>query len=228
MPQAGLHGMAGLSVRRALPRGLTWGFVLGNVLPDVDMFAMTTVYPFHLALAYRMHRTFTHSLSFILLMVALFYLLSLRLGPFYKYLGYGLGLGIALHVFLDIFLWFDGVEIFWPLAYDLDLWRWYSPPPMVFKLLRAAEFLFAGLYFLYLSLAATRSGTDLNFAGRLRLLYRLQFALFVVFAGLAFVLETEQYLIPFGVVYTFTMLPLVLYVTVRMRETIERGSFSFT
>ncbi len=224
MAQAGLHGVAGLSVRRVLPGGLTWGFVLGNVLPDADMVAMTVVYPFDLALAYRMHRTFTHSLSFVLLVVALFYLLSLRLGPFYRYLGYGLGLGVAAHIFLDLFLWFDGVELFWPLAYELDLWPWYSPPPMVFKLLRAAEFFFAGLYFLYLSLAAARSGTDLNFAPRLPLLYGLQFALFVVFAGLAFALETKQYLIPFGVVYTFTMLPLVFYVTFRMRETIESQS----
>ena len=228
MAQAGIHGIVGLSVGRHLPqrRCLTLGFVLGNILPDVDMLALAVAYPFDRHLAFKMHRTFTHSLCCILITVAVFYFLSLRKGPPYRYLGYGLGMGIGMHIALDFLLWFDGVDVLWPLSAlggpgEIDLWRWYQPPELVFKLLRAAEFLFASLYFLSLSIRAEASSTDLDFLERLRHLRWLQLVFFTAFVGLALSLRQDQFLFPFGLIYVFVMLPLVIYVTIRLRETVE-------
>jgi membrane-bound metal-dependent hydrolase YbcI (DUF457 family) len=130
MPQNGIHAMAGVAVRRWMPQRewLLLGVVLGNMVPDLD----------NLAVAYAtlsggdshgLHRTFTHSLFTILTVLVGFYLVAaLTRNWKWNNLGIGLGIGILMHILLDLVLWFNGVELFWPIRYELNFWRGFETP----------------------------------------------------------------------------------------------------
>ena len=90
----------------------TWFFLLaGAIIPDLDFFIDWT-------LGTHLHRTFTHSLLFVLSApVILFLILKLFLNKNnqhqQKYFSIALGAGILTHLFLDLFS-ARGVPLFWP------------------------------------------------------------------------------------------------------------------
>jgi membrane-bound metal-dependent hydrolase YbcI (DUF457 family) len=156
MAQAGIHALVGAAVRRWTLQGeqrverdwLVLGVVLGNLLPDADNLAVAvaTIMKLHTE---GLHRTFTHSLFTVIMVVAAFYLVGLALRqPRWANLGLGLGAGISMHILLDLLIWFNGVEILWPLPSWFNLWRGIAPPAWFDKLMMPVEFLFFALYFL--------------------------------------------------------------------------------
>ncbi len=221
MAQAGIHGLVSMAIRRWAPEH-TWlvlGTVLGSLLPDAD----------NLAVAYAtitkqstlgLHRTFTHSLFTILVVVILFYVVNLITRQPANSLGIGLGLGIFLHIMLDLLIWFDGVEILWPLSSWVNLWGNLAIPDWWTKLMMPLELLFFALFFLNLYFLARKQGSDQEFLGTLRIWIGLQSALFIVFLVLAFTLS-KGFLTIFGAVYLLS-LGLAAGVTIRMRYTIEK------
>lgn len=116
MAQAGIHGLIGTVVRKLTP-ARTWlilGIVIGNLLPDADNLAVATVMK---RPTEGLHRTFTHSLFTVLLVVVVFYLIGILTNqPRWTNLGVGLGVGILMHILLDLLLWFNGIAILWPIA----------------------------------------------------------------------------------------------------------------
>ncbi len=164
MPQAGLHALVGVVTRKQAVRKpwLFLGILLGSIFPDMDNYlvAVGTVTgiqePDEL-----FHRTFTHSVFTILFIVVLFYVAALiRKDDRWKYFGYGMGVGVAMHMALDLLIWFNGVPIFWPLGSELNFWANYNPPEALVKILNPAELLFFGLYFYWLLRAAQSNNTN--------------------------------------------------------------------
>lgn len=88
----------------------TWLFLLfGGILPDADFLLEWTLH-------INTHRTFTHSIFFLLLAPAIIYL-------FFKYLkphinatqfAFALGIGIATHLMLDMATSYNGIPLLWP------------------------------------------------------------------------------------------------------------------
>jgi membrane-bound metal-dependent hydrolase YbcI (DUF457 family) len=223
MPQNGVHAIAGMAARKWMPQRewLYLGVVLGNMFPDLD----------NLAVAYAtltksdphgLHRTFTHSIFTILVILLLFYLVAaLTRNQKWNNFGVGFGIGILMHILLDLILWFNGVELLWPIRYELNFWSWFSVPVWLNILLETGEFLSFGLYFLLLASLARRQNTDREHQRSSKAWAYIEFVLFLVFAVLFFSFGAEgvQYTI-FGALYLISML-IAIVITIQMRKTVE-------
>jgi membrane-bound metal-dependent hydrolase YbcI (DUF457 family) len=139
---------------------LVLGVVLGNLFPDLDNIAVAYA-TLTKADSHGLHRTFTHSIFTVLAVLILFYLIAaLTKKQKWNNFGFGLGIGILMNILLDLLLWFNGVEILWPLQYELNFWRWFVMLDWLRIILDTGEFLAFGLYFLLLRSLAQRQNTD--------------------------------------------------------------------
>lgn len=221
MAQAGMHAILGMLVRR-VSKDRSWllfGVLLGSFIPDLDNFgvAVATVAGFSTE---GIHRTATHSLFFVVAVVAVFFLLGrTKLGPRWETLGYGLGLGILMHTLLDLLIWFNGVNLFWPLGAEVNFWSGIHPPEWWMKLMDPVEFLMFGMYLWILGSWSGKFGTDREFSPRLRLWIILQAALFLIFTPLAFLMQ-KGFLTLYGAAYLFSIAT-AFGITICMRRTIE-------
>jgi len=221
MAQAGIHGLVSITVKKVTPNRawLLLGIVLGNILPDVDNLAVA-VATLTGGSTEGLHRTFTHSLFFVAVIILVFYLISLAVKkPRWGNLGLGLGIGVVMHILLDLLIWFNGVEILWPIPSWINFWEGVTPPLWWTKLMMPVEFLFFALFFLYLYRMAQKNDTDTVFLPKLRIWTIIQAALFVVFLVLVYTMKSG-FMTPYGAVYLLS-LGLAYGVTIRMRDTIE-------
>ncbi len=222
MAQAGIHGLVGVAVRRWAPdrQWLLLGIVLGNLLPDADNLAVATVTG---GSTEGLHRTFTHSLFFVLALVVVFWLVGVVVKrPSLTNLGLGLGIGVLMHILLDLLVWFNGVEILWPLPSWVNLWEGVTPPEWFSNLLMPLEMLFFAAYFWGLAVLARRQGTDLDKVKGVRVWTIVQLLLFVVLTVLVYTLDSG-FLTIYGALYLLS-LGLAAVLTVRLRQTIEAAT----
>ncbi len=223
MPQAGIHGMVGVAFRKWMPKRewLLLGVVLGNLFPDLDNIAVAVATVAKTSTE-GLHRTFTHSLFTVAALMILFFLVSLATkdGKWSNF-GIGFGSGILMHILLDLFLWFNGVELFWPIRFELNFWSWFIMPGWLDKILMTGEFLAFGLFFLLLDSAGKRQGTDEAFLPKLRIYANIQFALFILFTIAAFVMG-KGFSIIYGAFYLLSLF-FAIAMTFRMKKTIETG-----
>ena len=221
MPQAGIHGIAGAVSRRWMPKQewLLLGVVLGNMFPDLDNIAVA-VATLTGASTEGLHRTFTHSIFTVIALVVIFAIIAaVTKNPRWTSFGYGMAAGTLMHILLDLLLWFNGVELLWPVKFELNFWRWFTVPDWLDKLLITGEFLAFGLFFALLAALARRQNTDVDYQSKAWLWAIIQFVLFVIFTFLAFI-WTSGYFTIYGALYLVSLI-LAVGVTIRMRRTIE-------
>jgi membrane-bound metal-dependent hydrolase YbcI (DUF457 family) len=223
VPQDGIHAIVGMAARKWIPKKeWSWlGVVLGSMFPDLD----------NLAVAYAtlagmdtdgLHRTFTHSIFMIPAVIILFSVAAaLTKNRRWNAFGISFGLGILLHSLLDLVLWFDGVELFWPIRYELNFWSWFREPDWLKILLQTGEFLAFGLYFLLLGSLARRHQTDTPRQASAKRWMYIQFILFLAFTILFFIAGAEGVLYTiFGALYLLSLVVAII-ITIRMRNTVE-------
>jgi membrane-bound metal-dependent hydrolase YbcI (DUF457 family) len=221
MAQAGIHSLIGVAVRKWVPKAewLILGIVLGNLFPDTDNVAVAIATVAKLPTD-GLHRTFTHSLFTIVAILAIFYIIAaLTKKARWNTLGIGLGIGVLMHILLDLLIWFDGVVILWPISSWINLWGGYTPPEWFSKLMLPAEYLFLALYFLLLYSLARKYHTDRGYQGKLLGWIILQAILFVTFTVLVYTMSKGFTTIN-GVVYLLSLF-LAIGVTIRVRRTVE-------
>ena len=221
MAQVGLHGIVAIAIRKWVPeRGwLMLGIVLGSLIPDLDNVAVAIATITRQSTA-GLHRTATHSLFTSAAIILFFYFIGkIANQPRWGNLGWGLGLGVLMHVLLDLLLWFNGVALFWPLPVWVNLWTNSTPPGLWMKLMDPAELLFLALFFFMLFTSGRKRNTDGSFRKTLLLWAGIQAGLFVAFTVLAFSMSKGFQTI-FGAVYLLSLF-LAIGVTIRMRKTIE-------
>lgn len=218
------------AARRKAWAGAGFGLVLGSLLPDTDFLIMLPVYLFDSGVALGIHRTFTHSVITAAAVAALLWLwLGRRDGG--APLAAGVGAGMLLHSVTDVFTWFGGVSLLWPLGFlgvpdRVDLWSWLMPPRWASNLLGAADYPILAAYFLWLSALGRRLGTDGAFLARLRRLVAPLWGLTAVFTALSFALSENGVVfdvLHYGV-FVIIFVPLTLYVTVKMRATLTAAA----
>ena len=221
MAQAGIHAMVGM-VAGKFARKRQWlllGAILGGFVPDLDNFVVAYATLAKLPTE-GIHRTATHSIFFVAAMVLVFYLIGQwRKEVRWVNLGIGLGLGNLLHSLLDMLVWFNGVNLFWPLGGEINLWANAAPPEWFMNFMDPAEFLCFGIYLWVLGNWARKYNTDKDFAAKHRMWMMIQFALFVIFTPLVYIM-TKGFLTIFGALYLFSITTAFL-VTIRMRKTVE-------
>jgi len=221
MAQAGIHSLMGVAARKwSIERPwLVLGVVLGSLLPDADNLAVAIATVTGNSTA-GLHRTFTHSLLTAVAIVLVFQLIGrISKRPRWSNLGLGLGIGVVLHAFLDLLLWFDGVQILWPLPLWVNFWAGVTPPAWFSQLMMPMEMLFFAFYFGGLIVLAQRQGTDLGRVKSLKIWTAVQTILFLIFLALVYSMQSG-FMTIFGAVYLFS-LGLATVITVRMRQTIE-------
>lgn len=224
MPQAGLHAIVGVASRRWMPKKewLILGAVLGNMFPDLDNLAVAYATLAGLPDPEHYHRTFTHSVFTIVVMVILFYVIAAATrNDKWRNFGSGFGIGILMHMLLDLVIWFNGVYVLWPLDFELNFWSWFTTPAWLNILLGTGEFLAFGLYFLLLVSLAARHGTDPDRRSSTRTWAYIEFALFILFTALFFIAGSGGlgYQV-FGGLYLLSLI-LAMAVTIQMRKTVE-------
>ena len=223
MPQAGVHAIIGIVTRKWMPQKewLLLGVVLGNLFPDLDNLAVAYA-TLTRADAHGLHRTFTHSIFTILAVIFLFSVIAaLTKNRKWNNFGMGFGLGILMHILLDLILWFNGVELLWPIRYELNFWRWFVMPEWLKIVLDTGEFLAFGLYLLLLTSLARQQNTDTERQVSARIWAYVEFFLFIVFTASFFSIGAEglQYTI-FGALYLLSLIAGIV-ITIRMRRTVE-------
>jgi len=228
MPQNGIHAIVGIASRKWMPKKewLLLGVVLGNMFPDLDN--LVTAYA-TLALgqpsdqaAEIYHRTFTHSVFTIVAMVILFYIIAaVTKNEKWKNFGVGFGVGILMHILVDLVLWFNGVQLFWPFGGELNFWTGVTVPAWLKIILDTGEFLAFGLYFMLLVSLSQRHTTDAARQNSTRTWAYIEFALFVLFTVLFFAIGTKglHYQI-FGALYLISLI-VGMTITARMKDTVE-------
>lgn len=221
MAQAGLHALVGVVTRKVAPKRewLMLGIILGSLFPDLDNYAVAIA-----TLAgwdtHALHRTFTHSLFTILVTLAVFMIIAqVSKQPRWATLGLGLGIGIGLHIALDLLLWFNGVELLWPLGGWVNLWANTSPPTWFTKFLEPAEFLFFALFLAWLAQAARSHKTNTQFLKTLRLWTIAMIVLLLIFTPLAYLMG-KGFLTVYGAFYLVS-LTAVFIITICMKQTVE-------
>ena len=226
MPQNGIHAIVGTAVARKWMPKKEWlllGVVLGNMFPDLDNLVVAYATLAKLPDPEGYHRTFTHSIFTILVVMILFYVIAaLTRNEKWKNFGMGFGAGILMHILLDLVFWFNGVELLWPLStYELNFWSWFVMPAWLKIFLDTGEFLAFGLYFLLLGSLARQYGTDAERQGSSKTWAYIQFGLFILFTVMFFAIGTIglHYKV-FGVLYLLSMI-IAMVVTIRMKQTLE-------
>ena len=132
MAQVGLHAYIALRLKEKTPKKkwFLFSFILGSIIPDLDKvftFFFFAFLPFQKSYDLT-YRTFTHSI-FTFTVVYLIFLIIYELTKKQKFLTIGNALisGFLLHIFIDIFFWFDSIHIFWPLPIEkLNLWTYFN------------------------------------------------------------------------------------------------------
>ena len=221
MAQAGIHGLIGEAVCKWMPKAewLMLGIVLGNLFPDTDNLAVAIATVAKLPTE-GLHRTFTHSLFTIAAILAIFYIIaSLTKKPRWNTLGIGLGVGVLMHILVDLLIWFNGVAILWPISSWVNLWAGYAPPEWFNKLMLSAEYLFLALYFFPLYFLAREYKINQDYQKAMLVWTIIQAILFVVFTVLVYTMAKGFTTIN-GVVYLFSLF-LAIGVTIRVRRTVE-------
>ena len=221
MAQAGIHSLVGMAIRKWTParKWLMLGIVLGNLFPDADNLAVAVATVMGKSTE-GLHRTFTHSLFFVAAIILIFYGVAwMSKRSEWGNLGLGLGIGVLMHILLDLLIWFNGVEILWPLPSWVNLWTNVTPPEWWNKLMMPVENLFFVLFLLLLASTARKRNTDSDYLSKLRVWTWVQGVLFLAFMVMVFTMESG-FLTIFGAVYLLS-LGLVFGITIRMRETVE-------
>ncbi len=217
----GIHGLIENAVRKLSPahEWLMLDIVLGSLLPDMDNLVVAAATVMKLPID-GLHQTFTHSLfSVVAVMIVFFVVEALAKKPSYGNLGIRLGVGILMHILLDLLIWFSGVAILWPIPSWINLWSGFSPPVWFDKLMLSTEFLFFALFFVGLDGIAHQRNTDHEYLGTLRVWTWIQAALFLIFTVLVYVMQ-RGFMTPYGLIYLLS-LALAIGVTIRMRRTVE-------
>jgi uncharacterized membrane protein len=216
--------MVGMAVRKKVGRKewLLLGIILGSFVPDMDNVAVA-VATLMKAPTEGIHRMMTHIVFFMAAIVIVFYLIGrLKKEERWSNLGLGLGLGIMFHSLLDLLIWFNGVNLFWPLGGEVNFWANTTPPVWFLKFMDPAEFLFFGLYLWALGSWARKTSTDSSYIKTHRAWLILEAALFAIFTPLTY-LMTKGFHTLFGAFYLFSLF-MTFFVTIRMRKTVEAAT----
>jgi membrane-bound metal-dependent hydrolase YbcI (DUF457 family) len=221
MAQAGIHSMIGVAVRKWAPEAewLMLGIVLGNLFPDTDNLAVAIATIAKLPTD-GLHRTFTHSIFTIVAILAICYIIAaITKKPRWNTLGIGLGIGVLMHILIDLLVWFNGVAILWPIPSWINLWAGYTPPEWFDNLMLSAEYLFLALYFVLLFSLARKNKTDQDYQKPLLVWTIVQAALFIVFTALVYTMS-KGFMTINGAVYLLSLF-IAIGVSIRVRKTVE-------
>ncbi len=235
MPQSGFHALAAVALAdRTRPRHPAWaaGVVLGALLPDIDI-ALVGILRVTGHDLPALHRGATHSLFAGVMLITAGAMLRSR-ASLAAWLA-ALGLGALSHIVLDVFFWFSGVDLLWPLSAGwgwprLDLWSPVKLPPLlgnadfVWTHLAAWEAIALALYFMLLGRRARRAGTSGRWPRLVRALGLVSWMLFPLYVASGALLDRRgQEFAVYGV-WILLLFPAALAATLVLRQSLAAAA----
>ena len=191
MAQAGIHALIGLQSKRLIPHknGLYPSIIIGSLLPDLDIVvvALCSIFYSIEKSTEIFHRTFSHSFFSLTILYLLFMIGSeAKKNSQLKTIGKGISIGIFLHIIVDIFLCFDGVQFLWPLPINgFNLWESIQIPEVIKNLILSIEFLFFRIYAWFLIRQYLSNPIDnawfINFLTKWMKIESILFIIFLIF-----------------------------------------------
>jgi len=110
----------GLFSRKKISHAAWFFLLLGGILPDAD-FLLEWI------LGYDAHRTFSHSILFMVFVPIIIYTtFSFSRHPEKRKFAFFIGLGIAMHLFLDAFSTY-GIPLLWPMSGYYSFFSGFTP-----------------------------------------------------------------------------------------------------
>ena len=148
MAQAGLHAYISLKSKKWAPdkKFLFISFLLGSIIPDIDIL-FTAIASYYIPLNQAIdifHRTFTHSIISVSALYLIFLIIyEIKKNKLILNIAYGFTAGIIVHLLIDIVLWFNTIDLFWPLPVPkINLWFKFAVQNNIINILLALEFIF--------------------------------------------------------------------------------------
>jgi membrane-bound metal-dependent hydrolase YbcI (DUF457 family) len=191
MAQAGIHALIGLQSKRLIPyeKGLYPSVIIGSLLPDLDIIvvALSSIFYSIEKSTEIFHRTFSHSFFSLTILYLLFMIWSeVKKSSRLKTIGKGISIGILIHIIVDIFLWFHGVQFLWPLPInEFNLWKSIQIPVVIKNLILSIEFLFFRIYAWFLIKQYLSNPVDngwfINFLTKWMKIESILFIVFLIF-----------------------------------------------
>ena len=151
MSLTGTHAYISILIKNKLSYG-KWFFVsflFGSIIPDIDYFFsklhLLFNIPYFLSL---LNKTFFHSIITVTLVyLILLILYEIKKNKKHLHMANGILLGMSLHILLDIFLWYDKIDVFWPLPVEnVHIWSSITLSKNLSILILSLEFLFFRIF----------------------------------------------------------------------------------
>ena len=232
MAQSGIHAFSGIIASKYF-KNKKWfisSMVFGTIVPDIDIVfsAIAFLWGYSINDAEAIHRTFTHSIFTIIILYFIFLSISeITSDKKFRTIGKGLCIGIGIHIVLDVFLWFNSINLLWPLQpyliEPLNIWKNISlgGNDITRKFLLAFEFIFFRIYgwFLINKFIENKS----NHSNSWFIIYiskwiKIEFVFFIFALLLIYLnIHFEKYLIFFTILYIPSLI-MALISTYILRE----------
>ena len=148
MPQSGSHIYVSILLKNNQIFKDKWlfpAFLLGSIIPDIDYFFSkldSIIYiPVSLDL---LNKTFAHSIfTIIFIYLLLLILYEIKKNKNLLHIANGILFGMLFHVIIDTFLWYDKINIFWPLPFEpIHIWKNIKIPQFIIIIMQTFEFIF--------------------------------------------------------------------------------------
>ena len=217
MAQSGIHAFSGIILSKLFKQEKWFApsLMLGSILPDVDILFSAIAFLFGASIieAEGMHRTFTHSIFTVLIIYLVFLSIKeIKSDEKFKIIGKGICIGMAMHIILDVFLWFNDISLLWPLQpyliNPINIWEniSLSHSPILKKILLAFEFIMFRLYgwFLINQFISIKNmyNSPIWFIKYVTKWIKIEFILFITFLLLIYInINIDIYMILFTLMY---------------------------
>ncbi len=210
MPQMGIHlcvGILGSNKKIFKYENIGIGFLIGNIIPDLDFLILIPLRLINRELSLLFHRSFSHSLFFILLLSIILIIYSILKHKNIVYIFLGLIIGIFTHITLDIVFWFYHVDILWPLPLTLNLYSNWSLPAYTPNIVSSFEPICYGL-FLFL----IRKKLNLLNNKYINMIILTLTVLSIILIPFAFILDIETFeIISYGIAISLGFISSIYY-----------------
>ena len=231
MAQIGLHAYLALSLKKRLPKK-DWFFVaflFGSILPDIDTiftFTASLFIPLEKSLDI-FHRTFSHNIFIVIILFLIFLIIyEFKKNKIFLYIANGLISGMSLHLFIDVFLWFDSIHLFWPLPSErIDMWPEFSPSNFIIKTLMVLEFVFLRLFAWEMTKIIIESpGENGSFLQSLNYFMKAQLVFIITFLIFSYFLYADMIYYLFSIFY-IPSIGMVIFYVYNLRSNINEYIF---
>ena len=207
MALSGIHAYIILHLKDKIPHK-KWFFpslLLGSIISDIDYFFSQVHQFIDIPLFLNIfNKTFGHSIITITLVyITLMIIYEFKKRKQYLYVANGIISGMIIHVFWDLIIWNNKIDLFWPLPIEsISMYKQFILSKNIIILLFTIEFIFLRLYtWKTINMILESPSRKKNYIKFLTIWMKLQFYHIIIFFVSSFFMEIHYIYILFFIGY---------------------------